>query len=157
VIEGDATDEEVLVSAGVERARYLVAAVPSDAVNMFITFSARRLNPDLVIVSRADEESSEQKLVIVGANDVVHIYRMGGETDRLRPVGDVGAQNDRQAQHAKIVRQVGLVPAVAVHRLVEHEPAGLSACQRLGETLEAGNGRDECRGARTVGREESGS
>ena len=76
VVEGDATDEDVLRAAGVQRARYLVAAAPSDAENLFITFSARNLNPGLMIVSRANEENSEPKLVSVGANHVVHIYRM---------------------------------------------------------------------------------
>ena len=80
VLEGDATDQDVLVSAGVERARYLVAAAPSDAVNLFVTFSARHLNPDLVIVSQADAESSESKLITVGANHVVQIYHMAALT-----------------------------------------------------------------------------
>jgi len=76
-IEGDATEDEHLVSAGVERARGLIAATASDADNLYITLSARTLNPSIFILSRAAEEAAEKKLLSAGANRVVSPYQMG--------------------------------------------------------------------------------
>jgi voltage-gated potassium channel len=78
-IQGDATSEEVLVEAGIERAKGLVAVVASDADNLFITMSARGLNPALHILARADEEQTEKKLLRAGANRVVMPYLIGGQ------------------------------------------------------------------------------
>jgi voltage-gated potassium channel len=77
-IVDDATSEDVLIEAGVVRAKGLIAVVASDADNLFITMSARGLNPSLFIVARADEEQSEKKLLRVGANRVVMPYLIGG-------------------------------------------------------------------------------
>jgi voltage-gated potassium channel len=74
----DATSEEVLLEAGVERARGLVSVVASDADNLFITITARGLNPELFILARADEEHTEKKLLRAGANKVVMPYLIGG-------------------------------------------------------------------------------
>ena len=76
-VEGDASDDDVLVSAGVERAKCLVAATGSDADNLYITLSARSLNPSVYILSRAGEEGAERKLMSAGANRVVSPYLMG--------------------------------------------------------------------------------
>ncbi|OGP53000.1 MAG: hypothetical protein A2Y65_04310 [Deltaproteobacteria bacterium RBG_13_52_11] len=76
-VEGDATDDENLISAGVERARCLVAATGSDADNLYITLSTRSLNPTIYILSRAGEEGAEKKLLSAGANRVVSPYLMG--------------------------------------------------------------------------------
>jgi len=78
-IQSDATSEEVLIEAGIERARGLVSVVASDADNLFITMSARGLNPRLFILARADEEHSEKKLLRAGANRVVMPYLIGGQ------------------------------------------------------------------------------
>jgi voltage-gated potassium channel len=67
----DATEEEALVLAGVERARATVIALPSDADNVFITLTARNLNPKLQIIARAGLPSSEKKLLQAGADRVV--------------------------------------------------------------------------------------
>ncbi len=77
-IIGDATSEEVLIEAGVERAKGLVAVVLSDADNLFITMTARGLNPNLYIVTRAEDGHSEKKLKRAGANRVVLPYLIGG-------------------------------------------------------------------------------
>jgi voltage-gated potassium channel len=77
-IAGDATSDEVLRRAGVERARALVTVVASDADNLFITLSARLLNEGLLIVARAEEEHAEQKLRRAGANRIVSPYAIGG-------------------------------------------------------------------------------
>lgn len=77
-ITGDATSEDILIEAGIERARGLVALVSSDADNLFITMTAKGLNPSLYILARADEESTEKKLLRAGANRVVLPYLIGG-------------------------------------------------------------------------------
>src|SRR5262249_14655172 len=77
-VVGDATSDEVLKRAGVDRARALVAAAPSDADNLYITMSARLMNSNLFIVSRAETEEAEQKLVRAGADRVVAPYALGG-------------------------------------------------------------------------------
>ena len=74
----DATSEDVLIEAGIERAKGLVAVVFSDADNLFITMTARGLNPDLFILARADQEHTERKLLRAGANKVVLPYLIGG-------------------------------------------------------------------------------
>ncbi|RLC19863.1 MAG: potassium channel protein [Deltaproteobacteria bacterium] len=74
----DATCEDVLMEAGIERAGGLVAVLPSDADNLFITMTARGLKPDLFILARADEEQTEKKLRRAGASQVVLPYLIGG-------------------------------------------------------------------------------
>jgi voltage-gated potassium channel len=71
VIVGDATLEETLIEAGVERARALAACLPDDADNLYVVLLARDLNEKLHIVARAVEEQAEPKLVRAGANRVV--------------------------------------------------------------------------------------
>lgn len=78
VVEGDATHDDVLVRAGVQRAKALITAVDSDATNVYVTLSARSLNPKLFIVSRANEEGSEGKLRQAGAHRVVSPYTRAG-------------------------------------------------------------------------------
>ena len=77
-LHGDATSDEVLKRAGVERARALVTVAASDADNLYITLSARLLNDKLFIVSRAEDALAEQKLLRAGANRVVSPYIIGG-------------------------------------------------------------------------------
>jgi voltage-gated potassium channel len=75
----DATSEDVLIEAGIERAKGLISVVLSDADNLFITMTARGLNPELFILSRADEEQTHKKLLRAGANRVVLPYLIGGQ------------------------------------------------------------------------------
>jgi voltage-gated potassium channel len=77
-LHGDATSDEVLKRAGIERARALVTVAASDADNLYITMSARLLNENLFIVARAEDAGSDQKLRRAGANRVVSPYRIGG-------------------------------------------------------------------------------
>lgn len=86
---GDATADEILLAAGVERAKGLVAALGSDADNIFLTLSARVLNPKLLIVARAGSEDTVSKLVRAGADNVVSPYGIGGKqiaTLMLKPL-----------------------------------------------------------------------
>lgn len=77
-LQGDATTDELLRKAGIERARGLITVVASDADNLYITLSARLLNSKLLIVARAEEEDAEIKLRKVGANKVISPYLAGG-------------------------------------------------------------------------------
>jgi voltage-gated potassium channel len=76
---GNATQEEVLLTAGIDRARGLISVVSSDADNVYIVLTARSMNPSLTIVSRAGETGSEQKLRRAGANEVISPYELGGQ------------------------------------------------------------------------------
>jgi voltage-gated potassium channel len=78
-LHGDATSEDVLRRAGVDRARALVTAAASDADNLYITMTARLLNEKLLIVARAEEEAAERKLKRAGASRVVSPYAIGGQ------------------------------------------------------------------------------
>lgn len=78
VIVGDATLEEILKEAGIERARALAACLPNDADNLYVVLLARDLNEKLHIVARAVEEQAEPKLVRAGANRVVSPIIIGG-------------------------------------------------------------------------------
>jgi voltage-gated potassium channel len=78
-VVGDATSDEVLRSAGVERARALVTVADSDADNLYITMSARLLNEKLYIVARGEDEAAQKKLLRVGASRVVSPYVIGGQ------------------------------------------------------------------------------
>jgi voltage-gated potassium channel len=77
-IEGDATDDEILVRAGLSKARGLAAVLGSDADNVFITLTARRQSPEIFILARCAEARSTDKLRIAGANRVLNPYERGG-------------------------------------------------------------------------------
>jgi voltage-gated potassium channel len=78
VVQGDATADDTLRLAGIERARGLVATIDSDANNVYVTLSARSMNPGLFIVGRANAQGSDAKLLQAGANRVVSPYTMAG-------------------------------------------------------------------------------
>ncbi|MCG2720597.1 MAG: NAD-binding protein [Thermodesulfovibrionales bacterium] len=78
IIQGDATKDDLLKKVGIERAKCLISVLPTDAENLYVVLSARVLNPDLLIVARAGEEGSEQKLLRAGADRVVSPYHIGG-------------------------------------------------------------------------------
>lgn len=77
-MRGDATLDETLLKAGIKRAKGLISVVTSDTENVYITLTARGLNPDLYILARSGEEGSDIKLKRAGANKVVSPYLIGG-------------------------------------------------------------------------------
>jgi voltage-gated potassium channel len=79
VLVADATRDESLRDAGIMRAQGLVAALPSDAENLFVILSAKTLNPGLNVVTRASEEEAEEKLRRAGASTVFAPYTMAGQ------------------------------------------------------------------------------
>jgi len=79
VVIGDASDEEILLEAGIEWAKAVIITLPSDAENVYITLSARELNPTIQIVSRATSTLTQKKLLKAGANTVVMPDTLGGK------------------------------------------------------------------------------
>jgi voltage-gated potassium channel len=77
-LRGDATVDDTLLKAGIKKAKGLISVVTSDTENVYITLTARGLNPDLFILARSGEEGSEVKLKRAGANKVVSPYLIGG-------------------------------------------------------------------------------
>lgn len=77
-IRGDATDDDVLQRAGIGRAQALAATLPHDADNLFVTLSARNMNPKLTIIARASNEKNKKKMLAAGATRVMNPYLNGG-------------------------------------------------------------------------------
>ena len=75
---GDSTDDDLLMQAGVDKAKALITTLPADADNLFIVLSARSLNPHLQIISRASDSNSISKLKKAGADNVIMPDRIGG-------------------------------------------------------------------------------
>jgi voltage-gated potassium channel len=78
-VHGDVTDDETLHQAGIDRAAALVAALDTDADNLYVTVAGKSLRSDLQIIARARSESSEPKLVRAGADRVVNPQQLGGD------------------------------------------------------------------------------
>jgi voltage-gated potassium channel len=78
IIHGDSTDDDVLKKAGISKAKALICALPVDAQNVFIVLSARSLNPDIQIISRASDSNTYPKLKKAGANNVIMPDKIGG-------------------------------------------------------------------------------
>jgi voltage-gated potassium channel len=117
-IESYAADDEVLLSAGIERARGVIACVDSDADNIFIALTARELRSDILIIARASAEDSEKKLLRAGADRVISPYKTSG------------SEMARVALHP----QVGGALQVADYRMEEIDvPPG---SEGVGKTIE---------------------
>lgn len=79
-VNGDATDDDVLREAGIERAKGVIVCGGSEADNLYIVLSARALNPDLTIVTRSVDPANEDKMLRAGADRVISPYQIGGQT-----------------------------------------------------------------------------
>ena len=77
-VEGNATDDAALIRAGIERASGICCCLPNDSDNVYVALTARALNPDLTIISRANSFESERKLQIAGVNHVINPYVTSG-------------------------------------------------------------------------------
>lgn len=78
-VHGDVTEDKTLLAAGIERASALVAALDTDADNLFVTVASRSMRPDLQVIARARNEQSEPKLRRAGADRVVNPQKLGGD------------------------------------------------------------------------------
>jgi|WetSurMetagenome_2_1015567.scaffolds.fasta_scaffold10132_6 voltage-gated potassium channel len=77
-IDGNATEEEVLLLAGIKKAKAIITTLPEDPENVYVVLSSRELNPNITIISRASNESSESKLKRAGADNVIMPEKIGG-------------------------------------------------------------------------------
>lgn len=78
-VYGNANEDDILIQAGIKRAKTLITALPDDADNLFVVLSARQINENLQIISRASQETSYNKLKLAGANNVILPDRIGGD------------------------------------------------------------------------------
>ena len=78
-VYGNANEDETLINAGIERAHSIIVAMPNDADNLYVVLSARQINSELVIISRASQETSYNKLKLAGANNVIMPDKIGGD------------------------------------------------------------------------------
>jgi voltage-gated potassium channel len=77
-LEGDATDDELLMTAGLKHARSLITALTDEAANVYVTLTARQLNPEVTIIARANREAHITRLKLAGADRVVLPHMIGG-------------------------------------------------------------------------------
>jgi len=77
-IEGDATSEEILIKAGIKRAKGLAALLSTDADNLYLVLTVRLINPSVFVLSKALDEEAERKILQIGANRVVSPYKLSG-------------------------------------------------------------------------------
>jgi voltage-gated potassium channel len=77
-IHGDATQDDILLKAGIKRANSIITALPDDSDNVFIVLTARQLTPAINIISRAKHSKSQKKILLAGANHVVMPEQIGG-------------------------------------------------------------------------------
>lgn len=109
-VHGNATQDEVLKRAGIEKASNLITALPSDADNLFVVLTARQLNKNCKIISRASNETSYDKLKIAGANNVIMPDMLGGDhmaslvvtPDVLEFVGKLTIEGEKTANLEEI-------------------------------------------------------
>ena len=78
VIDGDATDDSIIIKAGINKAIALITTLPKDTDNLFVVLTARDINKGLNIIARASDDRSEHKLRIAGANNVILPDKVGG-------------------------------------------------------------------------------
>ncbi len=76
--KGDATQDRILIEAGIKRAKGIVCVLPTDAENLYVILTAKELNREIYILSRSEEEESEHRLIRAGANRVMSPYTLGG-------------------------------------------------------------------------------
>jgi len=76
--QGDATDDEVLMAVGIERASKLISVISCDADNLYVVLSAKKLNPGLFVVARAEQDGSASKMLSAGADKAISTSTIGG-------------------------------------------------------------------------------
>ncbi len=136
---GEATDEQTLKSAGIERAKVLASVLPDDAANVFITLSARNLNRGIEIIARGEAPTTENKLFHAGADKVVMPTHIGAERIVemiLYPAtGTAFGDDGDKTTVRRNLHDLGLDLEV-----VEAVPGGALTGETVGEAERRGNG-----------------
>lgn len=119
VVEGDATIEDVLLTAGLQRAESVVSLLPKDSDNLYVILTSREIGPDLYILSRAEDEAGEKRLRRAGASRLMSPYRIGGHKiaeGLLRPhvtdfldLASAGSHSHFQIEEIQIPNQSPLI------------------------------------------------
>ncbi len=146
VVEGDATRDEVLRNAGVERAHCLMAASDSDAGNTFIVLAAKALNPALLVISRAAQSESVARMLQAGAARVISPYSITGRRmalSALQPMlADFADALANRQQHQQILAEIEITAntiliAKTVAELIKNQPGAtvLGLQKSSGETI----------------------
>lgn len=151
----DSSNEDALMTAGIDRAAGLVAGLGEDSLNLFIVLAARSLNPDLLIVARANRAENEVKLKRAGANRVALPYQIGGyhmASMALRPnvvdYMDIVSSKNGTADLEVEEMVVSATSPLAGHRLGKTLAEG-----EIGATVIAINGADGTSRVRPTGKE----
>jgi voltage-gated potassium channel len=120
VLAGDATEEEVLVRAHVDLARTLATVLPNDAANVFITLSARSLNPGIEIIARGEAPTTESKLRQAGADQVVLPTHIGAERIARMVLYPESVAIEENEELSRMARDFGLL-GLSLERLTVSE------------------------------------
>ncbi len=142
-IEGAATEDEPLLCAGIQRAKHVVAGVDSQAANIVITLTARELNPDVIIVARAEQPSHLGKLRRAGATRVVAPFQSGGveianailDPNACAPLASAGSQSGVALAEILVEEGSSLVGRGLDHYGPESARVALVGLLRPGKTL----------------------
>lgn len=78
-IQGDATHDDILIKAGIEKAEAVITTLSTDADNLYVILTAKQLNPDIHIISRASNENAAKKIKLAGAHNVIIPHKIGGD------------------------------------------------------------------------------
>ncbi len=109
-LKGNATQDDMLLKAGIQKAKALITTLPYDADNLFVVLTARELNNDLTIISRASKSSSVKKLKIAGADNVImpdsiggsHMAQLVATPDVLEFIDEISVQGENEINLEKI-------------------------------------------------------
>jgi len=138
-INGEATDEDALRAAGIAKARILATVLPDDAANVFITLSARNMNPGLEIIARGEVPTTESKLYHAGADRVVLPTHIGAE--RIAEMILYPATADYMANSAELNEMKrGLHEFGLELEMVEAAERGALTGETVGEAERLSNG-----------------
>jgi len=101
VLSGNATTDEALIGAGVERAAILVAALSNDSDNLFVALAARDLNPGLMVIARGEDKSIETRMLRAGVDRVVYPAQLGGG-QIARLIGSELGQDEKSSNQRRM-------------------------------------------------------
>lgn len=139
-IIGDATQEEILESAGIKRAAGLIALLNEDPDNLFVVLTAREMNPTLNIISRANGKSTGHKIIRAGADDVISPFDSAGRkiaSEVLKATGRIGSSSEKHLMEDRKpywvdIEQGSSMIGLSVADLTEHMQAPVLGIRRNG-------------------------
>jgi voltage-gated potassium channel len=139
-IEGDATNDEVLLKAGIKQADSLLTTLPTDADNLFVVLSGRQLNPSLKIVTRATNETTANKMKLAGADKIIMPEVIGGEfmgslvvtPDLVEFLNALSIENESQKTHLEEILFQDLPPEYQGKSIADLDLRKKTGCTVIG-------------------------